>query len=468
MKQQAKETTVPTRLRQAAKKELVNRHASSPAHLPLTEADVRRQFHELQVNQIELEMQNTELTELQHARREIEEGLARYIDLYDFAPIGYFTIDRTGRLHEVNLTGAKLLAVERADLTNHCMGDFISKESRTAFIIFLAKVFASKTKESCELNILRVGQPPFPAYIEGNIDGSGKTCRIVLKDITDRKQAEDELNKARSELEMKVFERTAELEKVNLQLRAEIEERKRADQVLKQTQRMLRHLVSHQENIKEDERKRIAREIHDELGQNLMAMRIDVSMLEARTHGTHPRLHSKVLRALGHIDTTIKSVRGIINNLRPAVLDLGLIAALEWQIDEFERRSGIACTLTIEGPELTLAIDENCATACFRIVQESLSNVTRHARASHVDIVLYRDDCHLTLKIADNGIGIHPNCRRKANSYGLVGIQERIHSMGGELTIGSNEEQKGTVLTIMLPLASAAAKQPAADIQEYR
>jgi PAS domain S-box-containing protein len=462
----AKDKPATDRHLQAATEELARR--KSRRQPPISDADVRKQFHELQVSQIELEMQNSELTELQHARREIEQGLARYIDLYDFAPIGYFTLDRTGRLHEVNLTGAKLLGMVRADLAGRCLGEFISMESRTPFIIFLAKVFASEAKESCELNILRSGQQPFPAYIEGNVDGSGKTCRIVLKDITERKQAEAEVKKARSDLEIKVLERTAELEQVNLQLRTEIEERKRADQVLKQTQRMLRHLVSHQENIKEHERKRIAREIHDDLGQNLMAMRIDVSMLEARTRGTHPRLHSKVIRALGHIDTTIKSVRGIINNLRPAVLDLGLIAALEWQIDEFERRSGIACALTVEGPDLTLAIDENCATACFRIVQESLTNVTRHARATRVDIVLYRDDGHLTLKIADNGIGIHPNCRRKANSYGLVGIQERIHSMGGELIIGSNEDQKGTMLTIRLPLAPAAANQPAADIQEYR
>jgi PAS domain S-box-containing protein len=453
MKQQAKETAVSNRLRQAAKKELGSRQLNSPTQMPLTEADVRRQFHELQVNQIELEMQNNQLTELQHARREIEEGLARYVDLYDFAPIGYFTLDRTGRLHEANLTGAKLLGVVRADLPGRCLSDFISTESRTAFIIFLARVFASEAKESCELNILRAGQQPFFAYIEGNIDTSGKTCRIVAKDITDRKTAELALKKARHELESKVLERTAELEQVNLQLRAEIEERKRADQVLKQTQRMLRHLVNHQENIKEHERKRIAREIHDDLGQNLMALRIDVSMLEARTGATHPRLHGKVVRALGHIDTTIKSVRGIINNLRPAVLDLGLTAALEWQIAEFERRSGIACALAVKDRDLAQALDENCATACFRIVQESLSNVTRHARATRVDIVLYRDQQQLTLKIADNGIGIHPNCRRKANSYGLVGIQERINSMGGDMIISGNDEQKGTVLTITLPLA---------------
>src|SRR5689334_15802972 len=111
--------------RQAAKLELARRDNLSKPTMPMTEAEVRKQFHELQVNQIELEMQNSELGELQHARREIEEGLARYIDLYDFAPIGYFTLDCGGTLREVNLTGARLLGMARDDLPGRNLGQFI-------------------------------------------------------------------------------------------------------------------------------------------------------------------------------------------------------------------------------------------------------------------------------------------------------------------------------------------------------
>src|SRR5690606_17258009 len=116
---------------------------------------------------------------------------------------------------------------------------------------------------------------------------------------------------------------------------------------LRRSKQLLQELATHQEAIKEEERKRIAREIHDELGQNLLALRIDASMLHARTGGLHPRLHEKAQHALEQIDTTIKSVRTIINDLRPPVLDLGLLAAIEWQVKEFVRRNGIACKLKV-------------------------------------------------------------------------------------------------------------------------
>ena len=232
----------------------------------------------------------------------------------------------------------------------------------------------------------------------------------------------------------------------------DVTERKEAVEALKRSQELLRELTAYQDRIKEDERKRIAREIHDELGQTLLALRIDVSMLEARTGGTHPRLNQKVHNALTHIDATVKTIRTIINNLRPAVLDLGLTAAIEWQVNDFKRRSGIACELVMGAAEFP--IDDARATSLFRILQESLTNVIRHANASHVVIKLYQDGGQLVMKITDNGVGIYPDRRKKRNSFGLVGVEERIYSLNGKFLINS-APGKGTMLTIFIPLQSA-------------
>lgn len=229
----------------------------------------------------------------------------------------------------------------------------------------------------------------------------------------------------------------------------DITERKHTVEALKRSQELLRELTAHQDRVKEAERKRIAREIHDELGQTLLALRIDVSMLDARTAKSHPRLNEKVRGALNQIDATVKTIRTIINNLRPAVLDLGLTAAIEWQVSEFRRRSGIACDLFMGEKEFV--VDDTRATSLFRILQESLTNVIRHANASHVVIELYQEDNRLVMKITDNGVGIYPDTRKNANSFGLVGVEERIHALGGEFQITSSPG-KGTTLTVYIPL----------------
>ncbi|MGH8857533.1 MAG: ATP-binding response regulator [Polaromonas sp.] len=218
---------------------------------------------------------------------------------------------------------------------------------------------------------------------------------------------------------------------------------------LQQSKLLLRQLASYQEHIKEEERKRIAREIHDDLGQSLLALRMDVSMLHARTSAMHPKLNEKASDALNHIDTAIRSVRGIINDLRPPVLDLGLQAAIEWQLDEFRERSKIYCTMLVKDPNFHCDLDDKSATTLFRILQESLSNITRHAQATQVHIELYRDGRQLYLQIKDNGIGMKDH--KKTNSFGLVGMKERISMLGGEFKIDSAPDQ-GTTLTISMPL----------------
>ncbi|SMF10171.1 ATP-binding response regulator [Pseudogulbenkiania subflava] len=218
---------------------------------------------------------------------------------------------------------------------------------------------------------------------------------------------------------------------------------------LQKSKRLLRELASYQEQIKEEERKRIAREIHDQLGQSLLALRIDISMLYESTSTVPPELNKKMGDVLNHIDTAIRSVRGIINDLRPPVLDLGLQAAIEWQLEEFRQRTGIVCSIRAKEEDFHCDLDDKRATTLFRILQESLSNITRHAQATRVDIELYRVGRQLRLQIKDNGVGMKDV--KKTSSFGLVGMKERVSTLGGEFNIDS-VPGRGTILTIAIPL----------------
>jgi signal transduction histidine kinase len=214
----------------------------------------------------------------------------------------------------------------------------------------------------------------------------------------------------------------------------------------------LRRLADHAYQIKELERKRIAREIHDDLGQNLLALRIETELLATRTKGSHNILHKRARATLLQIDTTIKSVRQIINDLRPTVLDLGLSAAVEWQVNQFQRRTGIRCEIHDDYGDI--ALPDHCATAFFRILQESLTNIVRHANATSVTVELRLNGDWLSLTVKDNGVGLPPGGHNKFGSFGLVGIEERIAILGGTCAVFS-EPEGGTTVMVSAPVVGA-------------
>jgi signal transduction histidine kinase len=228
---------------------------------------------------------------------------------------------------------------------------------------------------------------------------------------------------------------------------AVVRTRVRTHLTLKRQSDLLRQLSDHQQNIKELERKRIAQDVHDNLGQNLLALKMDIGTLFKRADDTDPRLKKRVQIILNNIDGTIKSV---MNDLRPATLELGLHPAIEWQLQQFQRISGIRCKLVTAEPELGFRLDEDRTAAVFRIVQELLSNVARHAAATEVEIALNQDERGFSMKITDNGNGLQPGDRKKAKTFGLIGIAERIHSLGGELVIAGGPDH-GTALSISIP-----------------
>ena len=244
------------------------------------------------------------------------------------------------------------------------------------------------------------------------------------------------------------------------------EELRASEAKLQKTNDNLRRLAAHAESIKESERKRIAREIHDDLGQNLLALRIEVDLLASRTNKRHPRLHTRAHWMLEQIDATIKSVRQIINDLRPHVLDLGLTAAVDWQIAEFQRRTGLACELVSHNHDLH--VSDRCATTLFRILQESLTNVSRHARATKVRVELAVDSQSISMTVSDNGIGLSKAGGQKPGSFGLVGIEERVRILGGKCIITSSANA-GTTVHVSIPAADnlLAVSQVAAPVEAH-
>lgn len=236
-----------------------------------------------------------------------------------------------------------------------------------------------------------------------------------------------------------------------------VTERRRAMDELKKSQEMLRNLSAHVDAVREEERMSIAREIHDELGQVLTAMKMDMSWLKNRLPDDRPGLRKKAEEILSLIDDTIQTVKRISSELRPGVLDdLGLPAAIEWATREFERRTGIRCEFSSE-PD-TLSLDRNRATTIFRVLQESLTNVARHSQATDVKVSLMERDGEVVLSVKDNGRGISMTEVSDPAAFGLIGMRERVHFMGGRFSI-EGAFGMGTAVVISIPKAGAAQRQ---------
>ncbi|RZT09037.1 PAS fold-containing protein [Duganella sp. CF402] len=213
----------------------------------------------------------------------------------------------------------------------------------------------------------------------------------------------------------------------------------------------LAELTAHTDRVKEQERTRIAREIHDELGGNLTAIKMAVAMLAARLDSSgaaaDPALRDKTDYVDALVDRTIEAIHRIALDLRPALLDLGLVAALEWQVGEFAKQTGIHGSFSTNHRDIGL--DDDQATALFRIAQEALTNIAKHAHASKVTVKLARLRYHVSLKITDNGSGIRQADRAKPDSFGLRGMAERARALGGTLTL-SHANGGGTVVAIKI------------------
>ncbi len=230
----------------------------------------------------------------------------------------------------------------------------------------------------------------------------------------------------------------------------DITERKIAEEALRDSREQIRALALHLQSTQEEERSRIAREIHDEFGSALTALKLEMFGLEARLRENADGLPAHIKAMSDLIDSTIDAMHRISTKLRPSLLDdLGLTAAIEWQIEEFQHRTGINCRLTLSPKEIHL--DKGRSTTIFRILQESLTNIARHAQATRAYITLRKSKTNLSLIVKDNGIGIRQRQASSHKSFGLIGIRERISFWRGSFEI-SGAQGKGTALRIDIPL----------------
>jgi len=227
-------------------------------------------------------------------------------------------------------------------------------------------------------------------------------------------------------------------------------EHERAEEKLQRSHDQLRALTGHLQFVREEERARIAREVHDELGQALTGIKLDLSWLAGHRLVGSSALRSKIKEMAAHIDATILSVRRIATELRPGVLDnLGLAAAIEWQAADFQSRSGIRCVVKVGAIEANL--NQDFSTVCFRIFQETLTNIIRHAKATWVEVRLAQDGHDLILTVRDNGRGITEREVVHNQSIGLIGMKERAAQLGGEVYF-SGLPGRGTTVTMRVPL----------------
>jgi PAS domain S-box-containing protein len=229
----------------------------------------------------------------------------------------------------------------------------------------------------------------------------------------------------------------------------DVTEKLKAERELKSSYQQLQELTGRLQNAIEDERTRIAREVHDELGQQLTALKMDASWIRKKV-SDQENVHKKTTAMISLIDETVKTVRRISSELRPAILDdLGLIAALEWHGQEFEKRTGIRTAFSNTMGDFDPG--GNLSTSIFRVYQEALTNVARHAHAQHVETSLSAGDGYLFMVITDDGTGFDIRDSTNRKSLGLVGMKERALMFKGELTI-KTALKKGTVITLKVPL----------------
>lgn len=394
----------------------------------------RRDGTELTVSQVMIAHRNKEgkveylsaimrdITGQKQAEQALRRSEERYRALYEDNPSMYFTVDADGIVLSVNRYGAEQMGYRVKELVGKPVFDAFHKDDRTAVAERLRACLQTPDKV-VEWEFRKVRKDGsliwVKEYVRVVYDGNGKpVVLIVCDDITERKKAE------------------AEIHKLNFDL--------------KESSQQMRRLATHLQKVRELERKRIALEIHDELGQQLTNLKFQLKRCSDEVSKSNPEAKEKT-EALGLlVGEMMNTVRRIATDLRPGVLDeFGLVAAIEWQLREFTKNTRINVSLRKSMDEVQ--IDEDRATAVFRIFQETLTNIARHAEATEVNVALDCRDNLLVLEVRDNGKGITEKQLRNSRSLGVLGMRERAAIFGGTLVI-TGIEMVGTKAMLEMPL----------------
>lgn len=401
-----------------------------------------------------------EIADHGRAESEVNASESRYQALFQSKSIGFIVADFKGRILDANDEYLRIVGCDRVELEQGLVEwrqltppEWLPADDAAVDQLRRLGYMAPYLKEYQRRDGSRV-----PVVIGATLlDRDRGQCVCFVLDDTLRRKGENMLADANRNLERRVRRRTASLKASELRA-------KRIARTLAASERRLRTLAAHLQTVREEERTRLAREIHDVLGQELTGLKMDVAWIGRRLkevadgrEGSVPALAHIVERLesmQAQIESGIGTVRRIATDLRPAVLDdLGLVSALEWQTREYERRSGL--TATLDAPRPDLIVEGPLATALFRIFQELLTNIARHAQASRVAVRLEASQATLVLEVRDDGRGIVLAESTSVRSLGLLGIRERATALGGTFVI-EGAPGKGTVARVALPRPSVS------------
>ena len=394
---------------------------------------VRELIHELQVHTEEITVQNEQLLT---AQTQLEEARDRYADLYDFAPIGYLSLDVRGAIVEINIAAAALFERQRAFLLKLPLVSLIVKEHRERFREFLAQSQAFDRKSTVEAEvklktgrIVRIIGRPLPP------DAKNREVLTAILDVTSERQLESDnvavLDRERA--------KAAQLES-EITLRIITEERVKA---------LLERLVK----VQEQERRRLALNLHDELGQQLTTLRLALETLrQAPSDGERSQRFEQIEQIVSQLDRDVDSLAW---ELRPPALDdVGLDAALGDFVRQWSVTNHVGARVHYAPPNDGSRLPAEIESSLYRIVQEALNNVAKHARARHVSVIVEHRADDLKLIVEDDGKGFDPdNPEIRRNGMGLAGIEERALAVGGALEVESSRS-RGTTLFVRIPLTA--------------
>jgi PAS domain S-box-containing protein len=343
----------------------------------------------------------------------------QFVNFLGIIPYAAIIVDEVGRIVRVNSLAEGLFGYTEDEFTGRSIDTLLPERYRARHARHQAQYMANPKPRPMETRLDLVGldcngrELPIEVALNPLLLEEERCILVVVRDISRRVQEEDELR--RSQEQMRAL-----------------------------SERLL--------TLREEERARISRSMHDEIGQMLSGLNMDVAWLQRRLGPGQEALQDKTEAMSRLIDTAVQAVRQVATELRPGILDdLGLEAAVEWQLQEFQRRTDIRCTLSSDIKES--ALDVARTTAAFRILQESLTNVVRHAQASQVEVVLTSNETELMLLVRDDGRGITDSERDHPRSIGLLGMCERARMQGGTLEI-KGVAGRGSTVVLRLPLTA--------------
>jgi PAS domain S-box-containing protein len=400
------------------------------------------------------ELPESEIAERKRIQDAMKISEVRYRRLFETAKDGILILEAdTGRITDANPFLRDLLGYSHAELLGKRLweiGPFRDiAASRVAFRKLQTKKYIRYDNLPLETKEHRRRHVEFVSNVYR--ENGTKVIQCNIRDITARNQAEEALANVSKELEKRVDNRTAELLTANRLMKKMLDEGKRSEEKLRISRERLRNFSGRLQSLLEEERTRISREIHDELGQALTALKLDLSLIRRKILSEGLAEESgKVHEVELGVSRIIRTVRKIATDLRPGILDeLGVVAAIEWVAKDFQRGTGISCKVSGRGADRIS--DPALSTAIFRIVQEALTNVSRYAAASQVKVSLERKGDTLIVEVRDDGIGIMEGKIFDPKSLGLIGIRERVLLLGGEASI-SGKPGEGTLVRVILPM----------------